>query len=90
MSAAMLTSAEGAIAKLALVFLLRGRGLFGRRVVGRRGGRGHFWRRCTNDREDQGFLLSMVARTRRNAVLSGLRIHTGSDGVWTTKVQIAV
>jgi len=40
MSAAVFATAEGAITKLALVFLLGGRGLFGRRVAGRPGSRG--------------------------------------------------
>lgn len=46
MSASMLAPAEGAIAKLALVLLLGGRSLLGRRVIGGRGGRGHTRDRC--------------------------------------------
>lgn len=92
MSAAMLTSAEGAIAELTLVFLLRRRcGLFGWRIA--RGGRGcgsHVNRWCGNECSTTA-LLSTVSTEPRDVVSVVQHAHTVSGGdLVTGRIQFDV
>lgn len=81
MSAAVFTSTEGAIAELALVFLLWGRsGLFGGRIARRGGGCGsHVNRWCGNEYGTTA-LLSTVSTGRRDVVSVVQHAHTVSGG----------
>lgn len=63
-SAAVFTAAEGTIAKLAFIFLLWGRGLFGRRVGGLAGSVGsHVFGRVRR-RQGDAFFSSRIRETR--------------------------